>query len=244
MHEVVIRLIQSKWNKFGSLTNFLILYFYIIFLVLFTMFVFCDIAWSPQSHPIVSQCSPFYNSTLFNVARLNSTIPEPNPKKNYNCYQAQTGFYIGIYLLIRFYSAFITTYTYTLLNMKHYIYSNLNLNFDNLNAKKLFLGVLTIMEGMIYRKLPWASIFDTAVHMLAFVCVYWKLSSLAICVYWKLSSLAITLAWINIMVYMRQVYRLGKYVIIISDIVYAFVEVLWVFAIFIIAFGLGKTLNI
>ena len=53
------------------------------------------------------------------------------------------------------------------------------------------------------------------------------------------SAIAITLAWINLLIYMRLLYGVGKFVILFTDVVATFFAVSYVFIILLMAFSLG-----
>ena len=55
----------------------------------------------------------------------------------------------------------------------------------------------------------------------------------------EISGPLITLAWINLLIHMRQVPVLGKYITIFHDIFYTFIKFGVILLIFIIAFALG-----
>ena len=59
------------------------------------------------------------------------------------------------------------------------------------------------------------------------------------CNVWRISSMAITLAWINLLVYLRQVPVLGKYIIVLNDIIFTFASFSIIFVIFLLSFTLG-----
>ena len=59
------------------------------------------------------------------------------------------------------------------------------------------------------------------------------------CPVWEMSAVALTLAWINLLIYMRQIPILGKYITIFHDILYTFLKVTVTIVIFVIAFALG-----
>ena len=56
---------------------------------------------------------------------------------------------------------------------------------------------------------------------------------------WQISAFAITLAWINLLLHMRQLPLIGKYITIFHDVLYTFLKCLIILGVFIIAFGLG-----
>ena len=59
------------------------------------------------------------------------------------------------------------------------------------------------------------------------------------CSIWRISVVTITLAWINLLVYMRQLPMIGKYIVILNDIIYTFSKFLTIFAIFLLSFTFG-----
>ena len=59
------------------------------------------------------------------------------------------------------------------------------------------------------------------------------------CRVWQVSAVVLTLAWINLLIYMRQIPVLGKYITIFHDVLYTFLKVTIIIIIFLVAFALG-----
>lgn len=59
------------------------------------------------------------------------------------------------------------------------------------------------------------------------------------CPEWQLFAFVLTLAWINLLIYMRQLPLIGKYITIFHDVLYTFLKVCIIIAIFVVAFALG-----
>ena len=59
------------------------------------------------------------------------------------------------------------------------------------------------------------------------------------CPIWEVSAVVVTLSWINLLIYMRQIPVLGKYITIFHDVLYTFLKVTIIIVIFVIAFALG-----
>ena len=100
-------------------------------------------------------------------------------------------------------------------------------------------------------KWEWAFIFDFIVYVMASFMAqngYMNLpledgtifeTYLKPCNVWRISSMAITLAWINLLVYLRQVPVLGKYIIVLNDIIFTFASFSIILLIFLLSFTLG-----
>ena len=102
-------------------------------------------------------------------------------------------------------------------------------------------------------KKEWALFFDVIVYIMAlFLALSYSLKHdfdylksdelghvkvyLSTCILWQLSAGSITLAWINLVIYMRQFSLIGKYIIILNDIIYTFLTFMLVFLIFVSCF--------
>ena len=110
----------------------------------------------------------------------------------------------------------------------------------------------------ILLKREWAFVFDFLVYLLAVITASKGFDNFPLdetflldpersriletyikpCWVWKMLAFVITLGWINLLCYLRQIY-LGKYIIILNDIIYTFVSFVTIFAIFIISFTFG-----
>lgn len=98
--------------------------------------------------------------------------------------------------------------------------------------------------------LPWAIILNTAVFSMTLGAVsnndyelYYRpteeTSELRECPQWQLSAFVVTLGWINLLIYMRQIPVIGKYITIFHDVLYTFLRMATIVVIFVIAFALG-----
>ena len=91
-------------------------------------------------------------------------------------------------------------------------------------------------------KLPIAFILDFIVYSLAmYIAIhnFSPTSTVRSCMEWQASAITITLAWVNLLVYMRLLYGVGKFVILFTDVVATFFAVSYVFLILLMAFALG-----
>ena len=59
------------------------------------------------------------------------------------------------------------------------------------------------------------------------------------CPQWQLSAFVVTLAWINLLIYLRQIPVLGKYITIFHDVLYTFLRMATIILVFVVAFALG-----
>ena len=75
------------------------------------------------------------------------------------------------------------------------------------------------------------------------VCWSWtsdgKLIDVRSCGQWQFTAFTVTLAWINLLFYMRQLYGIGKYIILFQDVLLTFMAIVGVFLILLIAFAFG-----
>ena len=60
-------------------------------------------------------------------------------------------------------------------------------------------------------------------------------SELRECPQWQLSAFVVTLAWINLLIYMRQIPVLGKYITIFHEVLYTFLRVATIILVFVVA---------
>ena len=123
-----------------------------------------------------------------------------------------------------------------------------------LKSVKSYTRKLFAVDNLLYflMKREWALIFDITVYFSALLVsdpfsfftrefhfqggttVYVKS-----CFIWQIMAVTITLAWINLLTYMRQFAMIGKYIIILNDIIYTFISFIIVFLIFLLAFSFG-----
>ena len=86
--------------------------------------------------------------------------------------------------------------------------------------------------------LPTVFLFDALVYILAlFVASYnlvWRKGS---CLHWQICAVTLTLAWINLLLNMRLLHGIGKYVILFQDVIFTFFAVSIVFIIMITGFA-------
>merc|ERR1719500_1154762 len=88
--------------------------------------------------------------------------------------------------------------------------------------------------------LPTVFLFDSLVYCLAlFVASYDLIWDEGSCLHWKICAVTITLAWINLLLHMRLLYGIGKYIILFQDVIFTFLSVSIVFVIMIIGFAFG-----
>ena len=59
------------------------------------------------------------------------------------------------------------------------------------------------------------------------------------CWVWRMTAVNITMAWINLLLYIRELKVLGKYIIILNDIIYTFLKFVVIFIIFVLSFAFG-----
>ena len=127
------------------------------------------------------------------------------------------------------------------------------------NEEKEAIKITLPSQNLLYffLKQEWALYFDGAVYLTALYITFSYKSEIKLpadeanpegktistylrtCDQWQVGAITITLAWINLLVYMRQLAMIGKYIIILNDIINTFLHFVVIFVIFIIAFTCG-----
>ena len=111
-----------------------------------------------------------------------------------------------------------------------------------------FSPILSQLKEFTWRRprLPLVFLIDALVYTLAiYICFPdlgeggGELSRVRSCFQWQISAITITLAWLNLLMYMRLIYGVGKYVILFQDVLITFLAISSVFIILLTAFGLG-----
>ena len=88
-------------------------------------------------------------------------------------------------------------------------------------------------------KLPLVFFFDFLIYSLAlFVAChdfFWDPS----CFQWQVGAVTIAMAWINLLLHMRLLNKIGIYIIIFEDVSYTFLKIAVVFVILLVGFALS-----
>jgi len=219
-HPLCLTLVRHKWMKFGRLSFFLILAMYLLFLASLTTYVVTSP--NPILTPQFYNCTPYFhpNNTV-NKTDVDNLFPfEKDSQVND----------ISRIVLIAIAS----------LNL---IWILIGGNFLILIKAFMNLDIWTL-------DLPWTIIINTAVFSMTLgaVCdndyqLYYRpseeTSELRECPQWQLSAFVVTLAWVNLLIYMRQIPVLGKYITIFHDVLYTFLRVATIILVFVVAFALG-----
>ena len=209
-HPLCLAITLRKWSMYGRRFYIFQLCFYILFLVTLNTYILTSP--SPIDHPELFNCTDFFKGET----------GEQN--------QGYAGWGINdasriLLLVINFFRVvfFFINWEYT--------------------------PVLNTLRKLDWKrpKLPIAFIFDFIVYSLAMYIAIHRFSfspngvrsQVRSCFQWQVSAIAITLAWINLLIYMRLLYGVGKFVILFTDVVATFFAVSYVFIILLMAFSLG-----
>ena len=254
MHEVTKRLINTKWNSFGSKCYYFNFVFYCGFIATLTTNIMTSVSLSPQSYPNLYTCSPYFDDNIF--ANDNTTYIFPDDALHRNSYNYVSRIFIWIFASLRLFAIivgyekrFITQIFWKVLAFFRGIPPFLKLFWKS--PKKAFIGRKKRNYFYLILKQEWAFYFDITVYILACIISqqgYYNPTLvdgkqletyLKPCWVWQICAVAITLGWINVLIYMRQMALFGKYIIILNDIIYTFVSFAIIFVIFIFSFTFG-----
>ena len=88
-------------------------------------------------------------------------------------------------------------------------------------------------------KLPFIFLFDVLIYSLAFFLASYDLLWEPSCFQWQLGAVTIAMAWINLLLHMRLLNKIGIYIIIFEDVIYTFLKIAVVFVILLVGFALS-----
>lgn len=258
-NEVTKKLINEKWNSFGKLFYYANFFFYLGFLTALTVYINTGVDLSPQLYPNFYTCSPYFNES--NFANKNQTYLLPDdalhrtgPTKTSRAFIWFFAAYRLVALLLGHEKKSIISFVEKLCLLLRgpflFLYS-----FCKYHSEKYVKSVLHKMKPNnlfnFLLKQEWAFIFDITVYVFAVIIDFHgyylpvlmdgtKLDLyLRPCWAWQLSAVTITLAWINLLSYMRQMPLIGHYIIVLSDIIYTFLQFIFILLVFLIAFTFG-----
>ena len=233
-HPVCLALILAKWNSYGYTIYYFNLLFYALFLYAFNFYVLTSP--SPVQNAWLFNCSDYFDQIRFPPADLNQTFEdwihghtESNSFEN-NFHRIVVIALFGIRVFIIFYYKEVNQ----VLTQLQQIDVEWNRNF----AIQLSNAV------------PLVFIFDILVYGLsAYVAIHnfseipYEGDSIRVdvrsCGQWQVMAVTITLAWLNILLYMRLLYGVGKYIILFKDVLSIFWVLTFVFAFIVAGFAFG-----
>ena len=264
-HDVTRALINRKWNHFGKWFYYFNFLFYSCFLATLTTYVLSSQPYNPQMYPNLYQCSAYFSDHQFDNENQTYLFPEEvfegtRDKVNYGSRSI-----LIVLTFIRFVAIVIghefkivwETSVKILFLLKEFclllVSPFLSKKKKKKHEEKESIKIEVPSQNLLYffLKQEWALIFDLAVYIQALVIAFNETyvietpehphlrTYLRSCFQWQVSAAAVTLAWINLLVYMRQMSLVGKYIIILNDIIYTFITFVVIFLIFVIAFTFG-----
>ena len=242
-HPLCLAITLKKWNKYGRDLYFFQLAFYIVFLTALNVFILTSD--SPLDNPEdFKHCSGQFFGETVNVAEelgssvqlscsmTNSTsgmplecsgmffnysanIEEPEPENRFPWVPEVNA---------------ISRYVLLVMNVLRVIFFFVN---------KEYKAVLNQLKTFHWKNptLPTVFLFDALVYSLAIVVTTHNFVLPPSCYHFQVCAVTITLAWMNLLLNMRLLYGIGKYIILFQDVIYTFLAVSIVFVIMITGFA-------
>ena len=212
-HPLSLAITLRKWNMYGRKFYFFQIGFYFIFLLALNLFILTS------KTPIDS--SQEYNCTVFfrnrNVSGKDSSEQSVSENETFSKWLNDNNATFKGFLLF--------------LNIIRVI-----LFFFNREFKPIWSQIKNIQWRR--PKLPVVFLFDALVYSLAiFTACHSFIWDEVSCFKTQLYAVTITLAWINLLLHMRLLYGIGKYVILFQDVIITFFAVSIVFIILITGFA-------
>ena len=215
-HPLCIAIILKKWSLYRWYYYFQ-LAFYLIFLTFLSIYAMTSP--SPITYPQLFQCTAFFRqpSTIAAIG-TNSTL-------NNAC-----RWILLVIILLRVALFFAVQEYEPILN------------------KLKTLGQGEKLQSSI-KSIPFVFLFDFIVYLLALYIAIHNFSNVTTdgehfigtdvreCGQWQISALTVTLAWLNLLVYMRMLYVVGKYIILLQDVLLTFMAVFVVVFVVVMAFA-------
>eukprot|EP00092_Neocalanus_flemingeri_P034661 GFUD01037707.1.p1 GENE.GFUD01037707.1~~GFUD01037707.1.p1 ORF type:complete len:1460 (+),score=369.86 GFUD01037707.1:404-4381(+) len=264
-HDVTSTLINRKWNHFGKWFYYFNFLFYSCFLATLTTYVLSSQPYNPQMYPNLYQCSPYFSDHQFDNKNQTYLFPEEVFQGSRDTLNYGSRTILVVLTFIRFLSIVIghefkivwETTVKVCFILKEFclllVSPFLSKKKKKTQEEKEAIKIEVPSQNLFYffLKQEWALIFDLAVYIQALVIAFNETyvietpehpqlrTYLRSCFQWQVSAACVTLAWINLLVYMRQMSLVGKYIIILNDIIYTFVTFVVIFIIFVIGFTFG-----
>ena len=242
-HPLCLAITLKKWNKYGRDLYFFQLTFYIVFLTALNVFILTSD--SPLDNPgNFEHCSgQFFEETVNMAEELGSSVQLSCSVTN-----STSGMPLECKGMFFNYSANIEEpepenrfpwvpevnapfrYVLLVMNVLRVIFFFVN---------KEYKAVLNQLKTFHWKNptLPTVFLFDALVYSLAIVVTTHNFVFLPSCYHFQVCAVTITLAWMNLLLNMRLLYGIGKYIILFQDVIYTFLAVSIVFVIMITGFA-------
>ena len=242
-HPLCLSVILGKWANYGRTPYYATMFFYTVFLIFISVYVTTSLSPINEKFGGVVKCSPWFddldNATNLEYLSNHSTESllssfnlNEEFKKNKVWLRSEDNYVYGIIVIILF-----ATRVLLFLGTQEYL-AVFN-KIKEFNYKRPETAI---------RSFPSVFATDALVYILSlYIVISGPLSyddsvlqaQVQYCGRWQVIALTITLAWINLLLYMRLLYGIGKYIIIFKDVLKTFLGLLPVFFILLTAFSLG-----
>ena len=230
-HPLCIAIILKKWSMYRWYYYFTLVFYalFLTFLMLYTMS-----SPTPIDNPGLFNCTAFFrassrsSSGASNSTELENVIGTNSDWNKFHrvVLMVIVGLRILIFILVQEYKP--------ILNRLGDIEWGQVVRFKNLQA--------------FIKLIPWVFLLDFLVFTLALYIALVNFSTVTLdgetktvdvrgCLQWQISSITVTLAWINLLLYMRMLYGVGKYIILFQDVLLTFGAVFIVVFVLVIAFA-------
>ena len=221
-HPLSLAITLRKWNMYGRKFYFFQIGFYVVFLLALNLFILTSK--TPIDTSQEYNCTVFFRNRNLNETKKDSSDQSPSSEQPPSS-KAET------------FSQWLNANNPTfrgfllLLNITRVI-----LFFFNREFKPIWSQFKHIQWRR--PKLPVVFLFDALVYSLAiFTACHSFIWDEVSCFKTQLCAVTITLAWINLLLHMRLLYGIGKYVILFQDVIFTFFAVSIVFIILITGFA-------
>ena len=211
-HPLSLAITLRKWNMHGRKFYFFQIIFYVLFLLTLNAFILTSP--TPIDAPENHNCTAYFRNR--NESNNQREKGSSEGKSTSEWFSSNNDTFRGFLLFLN-----ITRVLLFVFNRE-------------------FKPIWSQVKHIHWRrpKLPFIFLFDFLVYSLAiFIACHsfvWKEVS---CFKTQISAVTITLAWINLLLHMRLLYGIGKYVILFQDVIFTFFAVCIVFTILVVGFA-------
>ena len=233
-HPVCLALILKKWNSYGYIIYYTNLFLYATFLYALNFYVLTSP--SPVQNSWLFNCSDYFGQVTPPPANLNQTFEDwINDRTESNSWANDFHRIVVIVLfgirvfIILFYKEFSH-----ILSKLQQIDMEWNRNFAIQLANAFPL--VFIFDILVYGLSAYV-----AIHNFSYIPHEEKFFRVDVrsCGQWQVMAITITLAWLNILLYMRLLYGVGKYIILFKDVLSIFWVLTFVFFFIVAGFAFG-----
>ena len=233
-HPVCLALILKKWNSYGYIIYYTNLFLYATFLYALNFYVLTSP--SPVQNAWLFNCTDYFGQVTPPPANLNQTFEDwINDRTESNSWANDFHRIVVIVLfgirvfIILFYKEFSH-----ILSKLQQIDMEWNRNFAIQLANAFPL--VFIFDILVYGLSAYV-----AIHNFSYIPYEEKFLRVDVrsCGQWQVMAVTITLAWLNILLYMRLLYGVGKYIILFKDVLSIFWVLTFVFFFIVAGFAFG-----